>query len=673
MRKVLLFAIFANLAIGLSAQQNLEDNEAIKNVFADAEFFFASDDYVDALLEYQRLFKRGFKDNANINYKIGICYLNIAGEKNKAIEYLLNAIPYASKNYRESSLREKNAPFDTYLYLGNAYRVTDQLDSAINVYNKYIELTKNEENLKLNHAFAKKQIENCKNAKTFMSNPLDLQVTNLGRPVNNNAANFRAVVSGDKSSMVYMNSLPFYDALYYSTLKDDGSWSTPTNITPQVQSDGDQYATDISYDGKILLLSREDAFDSDIFISYFEDGQWTKSTSIGSEINTKFWESHASLSKDGNTLYFASNRQGNKGEMDIYMSVKEKEGQWGPPILLSSNINTELNEDTPFITSDGTRLYFSSQGHTNIGGYDIFYVEKMDDGNWSKPVNVGYPINTTDDDLFYVPITNTLGYMAKLEDDGFGREDIYKYSVLGEETVAYQEKEEEIIPEETSDLVKEQQEIEPVDKIQEAQPQVEQLVEPTKEAIEEKAEVTKEEVPTIEEKVTKEVVAQTTVKKEEVKTEEPSAKVAVIEEIPEEKIDVEVTPILFDFDKFSLTDEAKQKLNGIVKLLSDERSITLELIGFTDSKGSIDYNLSLSKKRANEVAKYISSKGISTNRLTVTAKGATAFIAINNAPDGSDSPEGRKYNRRVEILFNNEPENIQINEQNIVPDRLKLK
>lgn len=649
MRKVVLFAIFAISSVSLFAQQNLEENEAIRNVFADAEFFFASDDYIDALLEYQRLYKRGFKDNANINYKMGICYLNIAGEKEKAIDYLQAAKPYASKNYRESALREKNAPFDTYLYLGNAFRVTNQLDSAINAYNKYLELTSSDANLKLNHQFAQKQIENCKNAKNFIKSQSDINVTNLGRPVNNNASNFRAVISGDESSMVYMNALPFYDALYYSTRKSDGSWSTPTNITPQVQSDGDQYATGISYDGKILLLSREDAFDSDIYISYFEDGQWTKSSPIGTEINTKYWESHASLSKDGNTLYFASNRQGSKGEMDIYESVKDSEGRWGPPVLLGSNINSSLNEDTPFLTSDGSRLYFSSQGHTNIGGYDIFYVDKMADGSWSKPVNLGYPINSTDDDLFYVPISNTTGYMAKLDDAGYGREDIYKYSTLSEETVAYQENEEEIVPDEETESIEEAAQT-VVQAIEETHEIAEQIIEEPETVVAQPEQEVSEEVATEEEKVTeKEVV------------------------VPAEKIEISVEPILFGFDSYEISEKEKNKLNGVIDLLNKEKNISITIFAYTDAVGGENYNMALSKMRAKSIAKFISITGINSDRIKIEAKGATDFIAINKNSDGSDNPRGRKYNRRAEIQFYNTSDNISITQKNIVPNELRIK
>lgn len=648
MRKVVLLAIFAILVVNSSAQQNLEENEAIRNVFADAEFFFAREDFIDALLEYQRLYKRGFKDNANINYKMGICYLNIPGEKEKAIGHLIAALPNVSKNYRESALREKNAPFDTYLYLGNAYRVTDQLDSAINTYNKYIELTKSDASLKLNHQFAQKQIENCNNAKKFMEAPTDLKTINVGRPVNNNTSNYRAVVSGDESSMVYTNSLPFYDALYYSTKESDGSWSTPTNITPQVQSDGDQYATGISYDGKILLLSREDAFDSDIYISYFEDGQWTKSTPIGSEINTKFWESHASLSKNGDTLFFASNKGGSKGEMDIYLSVKNQDGDWGNPVLLGSNVNTNLNEDTPFITPDGKRLYFSSQGHTNIGGYDVFYVEKMADGSWSKPVNVGYPINTTDDDLFYVPVSDFVGYMSRLKDDGYGREDIYKYTTLDEETVALQETEEEIISkeEDVENQIAEQNTV--------AEQVVETVTEPenvTEEAV--------EVAENIAEKVEEEVVEELTVVDE--KVQEPK------------KIEVSTEPILFGFDSFELKEKEESKLDEIIEMMKAEKNVNIKIFGYTDAVGGESYNTALSKMRAESVAKYISLAGIEANRIKVEAKGATDFIAINKNANGTDNARGRKFNRRAEMQFSNISENITINQKDIVPDDLKIK
>lgn len=428
-----------------SYSQRSESEIALKEYFADAEFFLTQEFYVDALNDFLQVYKRGYQDNANINYRIGICYLNIPGQKHKSIEYFEKAKASVSSKYRESSLKEENVPIDVYLYLGNAYRVNDSLNKAIIAYNEYKKLLPDDEKDLLE--YVNQQIEACNIASEFMDSPVEVEFVNLGPGINMSNENYKAVVSGDGSTLVYMFKLPFYDAVYYSQKVND-SWSDPENITPQIMSDGNQFVSSLSYEGKMLLLSKEDEFNSDIYVSTYVDNRWTKSEPLGSNINTKFWESHASISKDGKELYFTSNRKGGKGYMDIYVSELNEEGIWGPAKNLGPEINSKLNEDTPFITADGKYLYYSSQGFTNMGGYDVFRSELNDSSEWSIPQNLGYPINTTDDDLFYFPWGNgEIAYMAKIMDEGFGATDIYKlvYPYVVEETIA---QEEEIVAEE---------------------------------------------------------------------------------------------------------------------------------------------------------------------------------------------------------------------------------
>jgi outer membrane protein OmpA-like peptidoglycan-associated protein/YHS domain-containing protein len=437
-----------------------------------------------------------------------------------------------------------------------------------------------------------------------------------------------------------MNSLPFYDALYFTTM-ENGEWTTPTNITPQVQSDGNQYATALSYDGKTLYLSWEDPFNSDIYVSEYEDGRWTRSRSLSNEINTKFWESHASVSKDGKTLYFASNRQETTGEMDIFISRKIG-NKWSEPENIGEVINTDLNEDTPFISEDGKRLYFSSQGHESIGGYDIFYSDMKEDGTWSTPVNIGYPINTTDDDLFYVPVNPYEGYMARYIEDGNGGQDILRFEFPGlaeyKALQTGQEVEEDI-----------QTRVEPEDDV------LEQLEEETESIVEETEEPEITEDPEIEEQVIERTVAED------------------VEETVE-KTQVEVRPIFFDFDDASLKPEAKEELNKIADLLKQNKAVEVQLIGYADPLGNQQYNKNLSKKRAQAALEYLKNQGINTQRLATDGKGETNFIAINKNPDGSDNPTGRKYNRRVEIHLDNADEgNIIVVKPEIVPENLKNK
>ena len=429
MKKLQPFILFLLL---LPAQiHSQEYQEILRNIFFDAEYYLMEESYPDALIEYQKLYTRGYKDNANINYRMGICYLNMPGEKDKSIPYLTTGARNTTTRYKEGIFSESKAAIDVFLYLGNAYRISNELDRAIDAYNKYKELIGDQGSEMF--AYADQQITACNNARTAMERPEYFIREHTGERINGTSSDFNPVVSQDEEVMIYMTSLKFYNAINMST-KADGEWSAPVNITPQIQSDGDQYVNSLSLDGKEMFLNKEDNFNSDIFYSKFEDKQWTQSVPLGKQINTKYWESHACISPDGKELLLTSNRKESLGGMDIFVSMLNEDGEWSEPVNLGDTINTELNEDNPFLTADGKRMYFSSQGHYNIGGYDIFYADRQADGSWGKPVNLGYPLNTTDDDLFYMPLGDgKLAYQAIFDDENIGSRDIYRFELFDTE------------------------------------------------------------------------------------------------------------------------------------------------------------------------------------------------------------------------------------------------
>jgi outer membrane protein OmpA-like peptidoglycan-associated protein/Tol biopolymer transport system component len=625
-KAILSVLVLFSLAIGVKGQD--DENIGLKEYYADAEFFLAQEFFVDALHDYLEIYKRGFKDNANINYKMGICYLNIPGQKDKAIEYFDKAKESASLKYRESSLKEKFAPIDVYLFLGNAYRVNNMVDKAIETYKIYKSLIPEDEiNLQ---KFADKQIEACYIANEFMHNPVDVEFQNLGPEINSSSDDYKAVLSGDGNKIVYMHKLPFYDAVYYS-VKENGNWTKPQNITPQLMSDGDQFVCFISYDGNTLLLTKEDEFNSDIYVSKFVDNRWTKSEPLSPNINTKYWESHACLSKDGKLLYFTSNRKDGIGDMDIWVSELNLDGSWGTPRNLGNKINTVLNEDTPFITESGKTMYFSSQGFVNMGGYDLFVSHFEGDSAWSVPENLGYPFSTTDDDLFYFPFhEGKQAYISRIMSGGYGGTDIYKFG----------RKEEMNEPITNEPVIKE----EPISSNAIIEkPVISQIVEEQKDTI------SKKEI--LELKDTAEVKVPLEKKEEPVipvePPREPSKEAATI--VPVIKFDI--CPILFDFDRSTLSSNGKTELDKIAELMKNDYNANILLLGYADALGPEEYNLKLSEQRARQAMNYLVQKGVEATRLKIIGKGETGFIAPNSKADGTDYREARKYNRRVEFEF----------------------
>lgn len=584
MKKPLLLVLIFACFVKLGSSQDLNPN--LKELYLDGEYFFLYEEYEEALYSFNTIYKRGGANNANINYRIGQCYLNIPGEKYRAIPFLEKAVKNMSDKYVEGSFREQNAPYEAQFYLGNAYRITNRLDEAIAAYNKYKELVGNKNELAIK--LANKEIDACKMAEEFMRKPVPFNKQLLGRPVNTSSRDYFPVLSVEESMLVYNSAQKFYQALFFCR-KVSNKWTAPVNITPHVQSDGNQFASSLSFNGKELYLRMEEKDDANIMVSEYVNGKWTQSRPLNKNINSKYWEGNACVSKDGLSLYFSTNKKGGSGALDLYVSKRKPDGDWEPAVSLGSTINTEFNEDAPFISEDGKKLYFISQGHTTIGGYDVFCSTLNDDGTWGVPVNLGYPVNTTDDDMSFTPLQDgKSGYLALYTQDGLGKQDLFKISFVEADTV---KKSEEV----KSGII-------------------------SPDAVAERA-------------------LSADMQKSTVQSESQNNYV-------DGPID---RAIFFDFDSYVLSEKAKRQLDHLSALKKAIPEIKIELTGNTDSKGSDSYNQRLSGLRAKAAKDYLIAKGVPDADITIKALGKKNYIAINSNPDGSDNPMGRLYNRRVEV------------------------
>lgn len=418
-KRVLCLFLTVVLSISLVAQ---EDN-SLQKIFLEADYFLMNEDYSDALGLYQQLYEK-LPDNSNIAYCIGVCYLNIPGKKNLAVSFLESASKNMSAKHKEGTISQVAAPYDALFYLATAYRINYKFDKAKEAFTKYSGtlLPDDQENID----FVKHEITVCDMAKELISKPVSYTEENIGELFNDEKSNFNPIISADGKSFAFMVSLKFYDAIMFSRLLS-GKWTGPVNITPDLKSDGDFYISCLSSDGKLLFLSRDDNFNSDLYVSSFNVDKWTSTVKLNKNINTKYWESHGFISEDGEQLIFASDRPGGFGGLDLYLSQKVN-GDWGPAVNLGPEINTQFNEDRPFILKNGKILFFSSQGHENLGGYDIFRSDLQSNGLWTNPKNIGYPVNTPDDNIFFMPIGDGKSgyYSITRESTGFGKEDIYK-------------------------------------------------------------------------------------------------------------------------------------------------------------------------------------------------------------------------------------------------------
>lgn len=407
-----------------AGQQN---KQQIEELYKDANAYFYFEDYEEALALYLKVYN-SYTDNFNLDYRIGFCYLNIPGRKHLAVPYLERASKNIAKRYSDQSIKEMRAPVEALFYLGNAYFINNQLNKAQQAYDQFLESIRREKLYDMD--YMTHQVNSIKRSRTIRSYPVNFLRSNLGAPINDQLPNYNPVVSGDGKTLAFTTKQKFYQAIYV-TRKEGDKWGTPRNITLDLVVDGNCTTLSLSYSGDELYLFKDVDHVGNIYVSNYKNGKWSPMRKLNANINTQHYETHACVSADGTKLFFSSNRAGGYGDLDIYVSERVPGGDWGPATNLGPNINSRFNENTPFVTTDGNTLYFSSEGHNTMGGYDIFFSQKQSDGTWSKPVNMGYPINSNDDDLFYFPIGDgSVGLMSLFADDAIGETDIYQLEIF---------------------------------------------------------------------------------------------------------------------------------------------------------------------------------------------------------------------------------------------------
>lgn len=394
-----------------------------------AEENFRNGNFEGALDEYLVLIK---KDPANekYNYRIGVCYLNTDIDKTKAISYF------------EKIQNSTSEPETKYL-LGRAYHYALQFDDAIKCFQKYKQEGKgSSENIK----DAAVQMQYCINAKELIKFPLNVTFENLGKNVNSQYPDYFPFVPADESFLIFNSKRPEAGGFQYP----DGSWGANiffskvkdgefTKVKPMGRvinsAYGDEEAVGLSSSGEYLLLYFDNMQGAgDIYISKADKSKnFKEPILLDEQINSpKGQEISASISPDGNAIFFASTRPGGLGGSDIYVCRRLPSGTWSPAQNLGEGVNTPQNEDFPNISPDGHILFFSSMGHTSMGGYDIFAAKwDEEESRFTGAKNVGFPINTPEDDMnFRISATGKYGYLSARKRDGFGDLDIYRINFM---------------------------------------------------------------------------------------------------------------------------------------------------------------------------------------------------------------------------------------------------
>ena len=704
----------ASFCLVFSATEAQDKN--FKTWFQTAQEFMLYEQYEDALKQYSKIESHG-QLNSNVAFSMGICYMNIDNQIENAIPYFEKAVASTSATYKEGNYKEMSSPEEAWFYLGKAYRLLGQYSKAIDAYREF-KARLNASDLYYQD-FLSLQIESCTNAQRMMSNPVNVDVVKPDFALD--AECYYPAVSGDEKSVVFTSyqkvrdpygSEDYFELIFYATKNDDGTWSKPKDITYDIASDGNFSTASLSYHGDMMILYRDDFGNGNLYFSKFDNGKWSEIEKFPKNIDSKYNETHGSLSRDGKTLFFVSDRPGGQGGKDIYRSLIDKNGNWGTPVCLSYIINTQFDEEAAFLAGDDVTLYFASEAHSTMGGFDIFKSVCDNNGNWSSPQNLGYPISTPYDDVFYNPVGDgSVGYMDRVPEGGGAKEmrrisPPVKYTppVLAETPV-----EETPVATYTPEPVA-SAEPEPV-----AEPVVEQPAAPAypseyhltgKLSLQDNKDLNQSFYLHLADGSGNVLAAlspnpangefKTTLKQsgsykltaygDGYEPAEAYIYVSPYEMNPEVQAALTMVPkavstgeyysiksILFDDNSSKLNRDAQIEIERIAALMQANPDLKLEVTGNTDDLGTDEYNQRLSIMRAREVVNYLTKKGIAESRLVAKGLGKTNFIAINQNPDGSDNPEGRALNRRVDMNVLN-PTNANITVEGIyVPDELKYK
>lgn len=395
-----------------------------KDKFINGEYRAALEIYRDLLTEN--------KEDAMINYRVGRC-LHELGQYVVGLEYF-------KKAYSINPEIDDNILY----YLGRAYHRAGEIDKAI----EYLENFKKKVGVKrANQLETDWFIAQCKVAKELMAHPVEVNIENPGDKINSEYDDYAPSLSADGKTMIFTSRRPetkgggidveadrkYFEDIYLTTWNEEKkNWEEAEPIKGNLNTEGHDACLSLSPDGNTIFIYRnieDETRSGDIYVSKKNsNGKWGAAHSIGEPINSSYFESSASISADGNYLYFVSERKGGIGNGDIWVSKKIGKNQWGEPVNLGAVVNTIEDEVSVFIHPDGKTLFFSSRGHNSMGGYDIFKTVKDDKGNWSKPENIGYPINTVNDDLHFVLSTDnkTAYYSTEIVGRGLGERDIYK-------------------------------------------------------------------------------------------------------------------------------------------------------------------------------------------------------------------------------------------------------
>ncbi len=433
MRAILILLLFT-FSLTASAQnlgKGWKSDKEGQEKFVLAEELFYNKTYLNALEIYRELEVK-YPDADILKFRIGVCLLHKTDEVDQSVGYL-------------EAVKARNPKAeDIDFYIAQAYHLTRQYDKSLASIDLVLANKKVSPETKTK---AERLREYCNNAIELEKDPVDVEITNVGAPVNTFGSEYVPVVTSDDSVMFFtyvgdgsvggLQSYPgqpdsggiYFEDIYMSK-RDRNKWLAPEPLGNQINTVGHDAAVGLSNDGQTLIVYKDESGGGDLFLSHLDGKEWSAPQPIEGEVNTSYWEGHATFSADMRVMYFASERPGGYGGRDIWMAVLGDDGKWGGVRNMGPKVNTAENEDSPFLHPNGLILMYNSEGHNSMGGYDIFQTELTPkDSMWSEPgeaQNLGFPVNTPGDDKYFVlGLDGKHGYYSSGVAGGKGQQDIY--------------------------------------------------------------------------------------------------------------------------------------------------------------------------------------------------------------------------------------------------------
>ncbi len=598
--------------------------QSAAKLISKGEVFFKDNKFTKALEFFEQAYAIDPK-NVDLNYKMGLCYL-ATFPKSKSLQYLRQAIENSPKPTKEM-----------YLAYAGSLHINHQFDKAIEFYKKA-------DPGNTNAKATSKSIKECEFGKKYLASPQDFKITNLGERINTPQAEYLPRITADMMTMYFtsrrtgstggkldVDDSPFEDV--YMCKNKGGAWDAPMLLTKPINSEIHDACVGVSEDGQTMFVYKG-SNGGDIFETELKGDKWGELKSVS--INTEQFESSPSLSPDERKIFFV--KKTSTGSKDIYTCSRGIHGAWSKPIKISDNINTPYDEESPYMHPDGKTLYFSSKGHSSMGGYDIFK-STYSGGVWSVPENLGYPLNTALDDVYFVlSADGKVGFYSSEKESGFGKQDLYSVRTpttyhrpdltlfAGKITDAVTN-----LPLEAKIFIQNNETNELVAELHSNAKTGEYLIS-LPSGINYNITVEKNEYLFHSENVHASLNEGFKKMYKDVKliTMKPGASVIL-------------NNLFFESGKNNLSDESNAELFRLVKLLKTTPKLRLEISGHTDNTGNLQANQKLSQDRAKAVVDFLISNGVDKSRLVAKGYGSDQPVAPN------DTPEGRQLNRRTEF------------------------